>query len=97
MLGFFASADAIADAKAEILEQARPDDLLVANADDRADSRARRRFAGTVRDFRYIGPVRTYRASDVRHRGLDGMTATLATPHGRACASRRRCSGRAIS
>ena len=32
--GFFASADAIADAKAEILEHARPGDLLVANVDD---------------------------------------------------------------
>src|SRR5262249_59783115 len=32
-LGFFASTDAIADAKAEILERARPTDLLVSNAD----------------------------------------------------------------
>ena len=33
-IGFFASPDAIADAKAEILENARPGDVLVANADD---------------------------------------------------------------
>src|SRR5262245_61716760 len=33
-MGFFASPDAIADAKAEILERARPDDVLVANAGD---------------------------------------------------------------
>ena len=33
-VGFFASSDAIADAKAEILEHARADDVLVANADD---------------------------------------------------------------
>src|SRR3954470_5384612 len=33
-LGFFASRDAIADAKAEILEQSRSGDLLIANADD---------------------------------------------------------------
>src|SRR5438067_913185 len=32
-VGFFASVDAIADAKAEIFEGARPSDLLVANAD----------------------------------------------------------------
>src|SRR5204862_5645926 len=33
-LGFFASPDAIADAKAEILERAGADDVLVCNADD---------------------------------------------------------------
>ena len=33
-IGFFASADAIADAKAEILERRRAGDVLVANADD---------------------------------------------------------------
>ena len=33
-VGFFASSDDIADAKGEILENARPTDLLVANADD---------------------------------------------------------------
>ena len=33
-LGFFASMDAIADAKAEILEGATRDTVLVANADD---------------------------------------------------------------
>ncbi len=32
--GFFASADAIADAKAEILDGADGDDVLVANAND---------------------------------------------------------------
>src|SRR5439155_3571955 len=40
-LGFFASADAIADAKAEILESARPGDRLVAGYDD---ARIRRRM-----------------------------------------------------
>ena len=63
--GFFASADAIADAKAEILEQARPDDLLVANADD-ARIRARAgRFAGRIRTFG-ISDDADYRASGVR-------------------------------
>ena len=42
-LGFFASVDAIADAKAEILEGADAATLLVANADDRPDRRANRR------------------------------------------------------
>jgi len=79
--GFFASADAIADAKAEILERARPDDLLVANADD-AFIRARAgRFAGRTTTFG-VSDGADYRASGVRHRGLDGMAATLHTPHG---------------
>ena len=79
--GFFASVDAIADAKAEILEQARPGDLLVANADD-ARIRARAgRFAGRVRTFG-VSDDADYRASGVRHRGLDGMAAALTTPHG---------------
>ena len=33
-LEFFGTVDAIADAKAEIMEGAGPDDMLVANADD---------------------------------------------------------------
>ena len=47
-VGFFASSDAIADAKAEILEHARADDVLVANADDdRITSAGRHTSAGT--------------------------------------------------
>jgi UDP-N-acetylmuramoyl-tripeptide--D-alanyl-D-alanine ligase len=81
--GFFASADEIADTKAEILEKARPDDLLVANADD-ARIRARAgRFAGRIRTFG-ISDDADYRASRVTHRGLGGMTATLTTPQGEA-------------
>src|SRR5207248_9417589 len=41
-LGFFASIDAIADAKAEILERATPATVLIANADDE-------RIAGRVK------------------------------------------------
>jgi UDP-N-acetylmuramoyl-tripeptide--D-alanyl-D-alanine ligase len=79
--GFFASADAIADAKAEILEQARPDDLLVANADDPWIRARAGRFAGRTRTFG-ISDGADYRASAVRHRGLDGMAAILSTPGG---------------
>ena len=57
-LGFFASPDAIADAKAEILEQARPTDLLVANADDPRVVLAHRRIRGTPRDLRPLGTGR---------------------------------------
>jgi len=56
-LGFFASADAIADAKAEILEAARKADLLVLNADD-PRIRARVRVCGQDLDFRSIGRSR---------------------------------------
>ena len=80
-LGFFASPDTIADAKAEILESARPSDLLVAGFDD---PRIRARVGG------FAGRTVTFGVSDradvsaslVDHRGLDGMAATVKTPHG---------------
>ena len=49
--GFFESPDAIADAKAEILEQARPDDVLVTNADDRRIAARTAAFAGRILTF----------------------------------------------
>ena len=81
--GFFASADAIADTKGEILEKARPDDLLVANADDPRIRARAGRFAGRIQTFG-LSDDADYRASGVTHRGLDGMTATLTTPQGEA-------------
>ena len=82
-LGFFASADAIADAKAEILDAARPGDLLVANTDD-ARIRARiGAFSGRTVTFGVSDRADVY-ASLVDHRGLDGMAATVTTPHGTA-------------
>src|SRR6476661_9299424 len=50
-IGFFASAEAIADAKAEILERARPTDVLVCNADDDRIMRRVRGFSGRVVTF----------------------------------------------
>ena len=82
-VGFFASSDAIADAKAEILEAARPGDLLVAGADD---ARIRPRigaFAGRTVTFGLSDRFDVH-ASLVEHRGLDGMAATITTPHGSA-------------
>ncbi len=82
-LGFFESADAIADAKAEILEQARPDDVLVANANDaRVMSRAAA-FAGRVVTFG-LETDATVRATNVELRGLEGSTADVRTPSGNA-------------
>lgn len=75
-LGFFESADAIADAKAEILEQARPDTVLVANAnDERIMSRAAR-FAGRTITFGIDVPA-DVQATSVELRGLDGTAAVV--------------------
>ena len=80
-LGFFESADQIADAKAEILERARPSDRLMANADDaRIMSRAAA-FSGRTVTFG-LSEGADVRASAVQHRGLDGMAATISTPAG---------------
>ncbi len=82
-LGFFASPDAIADAKAEILENAGPRDTLVANADDSRVMTRARRFPGQTITFG-IERRADVQASDVRQRGLDGMSATVRTPEGEA-------------
>jgi UDP-N-acetylmuramoyl-tripeptide--D-alanyl-D-alanine ligase len=80
-LGFFESADRLADAKAEILEGARPTDQLVANADDaRIMSRAPA-FAGRTVTFG-LSEAADVRASAVQHRGLDGIAARLTTSAG---------------
>jgi UDP-N-acetylmuramoyl-tripeptide--D-alanyl-D-alanine ligase len=85
-LGFFESPDAIADAKAEILEQARPADVLVANADDpRVMSRAGR-FAGRLVTFG-TSAAAAVRAVGVELRGLEGTTARVETPAGEAVLS----------
>jgi UDP-N-acetylmuramoyl-tripeptide--D-alanyl-D-alanine ligase len=80
-LGFFASADAIADAKAEILERAGAGAVLVANADDPRIAERCRRFAGRVLTFG-TSPDATVRAHEIEDRGVDGMRALLATPAG---------------
>jgi UDP-N-acetylmuramoyl-tripeptide--D-alanyl-D-alanine ligase len=82
-LGFFASADAIADAKAEILEAAGGDDVLVANANDPRVMRRAEWFLGRVVTFG-IETQADVRATSVNARGLAGVTATLETPDGSA-------------
>ena len=79
--GFFASADAIADAKAEILEFARPADLLVANADDERIRARAGAFQGRILTFG-VSDAAEVRASAVEARGLDGMAADVTTPQG---------------
>jgi UDP-N-acetylmuramoyl-tripeptide--D-alanyl-D-alanine ligase len=80
-LGFFASADAVADAKAEILESARSSDLLVANANDPRVMARASRFTGRVTTFG-LDTAADVRASAIRHRGLDGTIAEVRTPKG---------------
>ncbi len=80
-MGFFESADAIADAKAEILEQAGADDVLVANADDARIAGRRGAFAGRVVTFGIDEPA-DVRAAAVVRRGLAGTAARVTTPAG---------------
>jgi UDP-N-acetylmuramoyl-tripeptide--D-alanyl-D-alanine ligase len=80
-LGFFASLDAIADAKAEILEGAHRSDLLVANADDARIVARARGFTGRVTTFG-IDRDADVRAVAVVDRGIEGTSAQLTTPRG---------------
>jgi UDP-N-acetylmuramoyl-tripeptide--D-alanyl-D-alanine ligase len=80
---FFASLDAIADAKAEILEGATPRSLVVANA---ADPLVMARVTPTpARVITFgIGVPADVSASGVIDRGLAGTRATVTTPAGKA-------------
>lgn len=80
-VGHFGSRDAVADAKAEILEMAGPDALLVANADDALVSGRIGQFAGRTVTF---GEAATadVRATHVIDRGFDGIDARIETRHG---------------
>jgi UDP-N-acetylmuramoyl-tripeptide--D-alanyl-D-alanine ligase len=80
-LGFFASLDAIADAKAEILERATAATVLVANADDERIAARIRRFAGRTVTFG-IERDADVRAARVVDRGIDGTSARVSTPNG---------------
>jgi UDP-N-acetylmuramoyl-tripeptide--D-alanyl-D-alanine ligase len=80
-MGFFASADGIADAKAEILEQARPTDVLVANADDPRIAARIGGFRGRVVTFG-VDAKADVRATSVALRGLEGTAAHVDTPSG---------------
>ena len=82
-LGFFESAEAIADAKAEILEAAGTAHVLVANANDPRVMERAATFAGGVITFG-IGVAADVRADAVVHRGLDGMDADITTAAGAA-------------
>jgi UDP-N-acetylmuramoyl-tripeptide--D-alanyl-D-alanine ligase len=80
-LGFFASPDAIGDAKAEILERARPGDVLVCNADDPRIMARARAFTGRTVTFG-TSEAADVRAVDVQDLGLAGSRARVITPRG---------------
>jgi UDP-N-acetylmuramoyl-tripeptide--D-alanyl-D-alanine ligase len=80
-LEFFGTVDAIAAAKAEILEGADKDSLLVANADDDLVMRHAQKFHGRVRTFGVERPA-DVRALAVRDLGLDGTASIVRTPIG---------------
>jgi len=82
-LGFFASSDAIADAKAEILEGASASSLLVCSADDARIAARRGGFPGRTVTFGE-SPAADVRAVDIQDRGLDGTSATVVSPSGTA-------------
>jgi UDP-N-acetylmuramoyl-tripeptide--D-alanyl-D-alanine ligase len=80
-IGYFGSADAIAEAKAEILENATTETLLVANADDDRVMARVGAFEGRLLTFG-TSPHANVRARDVEDLGLDGSRAVLSTPAG---------------
>ena len=81
-LGFFASLDAIADAKAEILEGAGASTLLVANVDDPRIAARIGAFRGRVVTFGIESAAADVRASAVVDRGIDGTSARVTTRRG---------------
>src|SRR5262245_45705822 len=80
-LGFFASPEAIADAKAEILERSTAATVLVCNADDRRVMSRVRGFTGRTLTFGTAAAA-TVRALDIEDRGVAGMRARVTTPAG---------------
>jgi UDP-N-acetylmuramoyl-tripeptide--D-alanyl-D-alanine ligase len=80
-LGFFPSVDAIGDAKAEILEGSTASTVLVVNGDDDRITARTRSFGGRKLTFGLELPA-DVQAFDVADRGVDGTSASVATPVG---------------
>ncbi len=80
---FFASLDAIADAKAEILEGATPQSLVVANAADPLVMARVRPALARLLTFG-VGVPADVSAANVIDRGLAGTRATVTAPSGTA-------------
>jgi UDP-N-acetylmuramoyl-tripeptide--D-alanyl-D-alanine ligase len=80
-IGHFGSPEAIADAKAEITEQARRGDVLIANADDARVMNRAGQFRGRVVTFG-IDTDADVRATGVKQKGVAGTEATVITRQG---------------
>jgi UDP-N-acetylmuramoyl-tripeptide--D-alanyl-D-alanine ligase len=80
-IGHFGSVDAIADAKAEILEGSHPSTVFVGNADDARVMARTQGFPGRVITFG-VGGAAAVRAADVVDLGLAGTEFTLVTAAG---------------
>lgn len=78
---YFGSRDAIAAAKAEVLEGAGAETVFVANADDPRVAGRAGEFPGRVVTFG-IDTDADVRAGRVEDRGLDGIEASVRTPAG---------------
>ena len=78
---FFPSIEEIADAKAEVLEGATPDTVVVANAADELVMTRVSGFCGRVATFG-VGVDAEVRATEVEDLGLDGTRAQVRTPVG---------------
>lgn len=80
-LGHFGSREAVADAKAEILEGADANTLLIVNADDPLVRVRTEGFVGRTVTFGE-SPDADVRATQVVDRGFDGVDAHVTTRHG---------------
>jgi len=80
-LGFFASPDAIADAKGEVLDGAKAGDVLVANANDPRVMSHARAFKGRLVTFG-LDVAADVQASGIEVLGLEGTVAHVRTPAG---------------
>ncbi len=80
-LGFFDSPDALADAKAEILEGSEAGDVLVCNADDPRVMARVGGLAGRTVTFGSV-PAASVAASAIEDLGIDGTRARVTTAAG---------------
>ena len=80
-IGHFGDVDAIAAAKAEILEGLTPRTVVIVNADDPRVMRYVKRGRGNVLTFGIEQPADIL-AQHVADRGFDGITADVTTPWG---------------
>lgn len=80
-LGFFPNLEAIAEAKAELVDGVKEGGVVILNLDDPRVARMRFRRLIEVRTFGLNEPA-TVRATEVHLRGLEGSRFTLHTPRG---------------